>query len=136
MTVAAASEMKNLTRDRNSILQLLLYPRNLRSHVSVARLIEEVFVENGDNTVLTATMFVRGEAVVGGVGLGHAPVACTRHRTVAGGVNGAVLRTDEAVRKGWERMVAARLDDGDGGRLSGALLGVSVLALGATLGHL
>ena len=81
-------------------------------------------------------MFMGGEAVVSSMGLGHAPAACARHGAVAGGVNGAILGADEAVRKRWERMVAARLDDGDGGRLSGALLGVSTLALGATLGHL
>ena len=33
-------------------------------------------------------------------------------------------------------MVATRLDNGDGGWLSGALLGVSALALCTTLGHL
>ena len=51
-------------------------------------------------------------------------------------MNGAVFGADEAVRERWERMVAARLDDGDGGRLSGALLGVSSLTLCATFGHL
>ena len=93
-------------------------------------------MENGDNAALTATMFMGGKAIVSGVGLGHAPVACAQHGAVARGVDGAVLRADEAVRERWERMVAARLDDGDGGRLSGALLGVSALALCTTLGHL
>ena len=120
----------------HGILQLLLYPRNLRSHVSVAQLVKEVLMEDRDNAALTAAMFVRGEAVVGGVGLGHAPAACVRHGTVMGGMNGAILGTDEAVSERWERMVAARLDDGDGGWLTGALLGVSMLALGTTLGHL
>ena len=72
-------------------------------------------MENGDNAALTAAMFVGGEAVVGSVGLGHAPAACAQHGAVVGGVNGAVLGADEAVRKRWERMVAVRLDDGDGG---------------------
>ena len=84
----------------------------------MARLVKEVLVENGDNAALTAAMFVGGEAVVSSMGLGHAPAACVRHGAIARGVNGAVLRTDEAVRERWERMVAARLDDGDGGRLS------------------
>ena len=93
-------------------------------------------MENGDNVALTAAMFVGGEAVISGVGLSHAPAACARHGAIARGVNGAVLRADEAVRERWERMVAVRLDDRDGGRLSGALLGVSALALCTTLGHL
>ena len=58
------------------ILQLLLYPCDLQSHISVARLVKEVLVENGDNAALTAAMFVGGEAVIGGMGLGHAPAAC------------------------------------------------------------
>ena len=70
------------------------------------------------------------------MGLGHAPAACARHGAIARDVNGAVLRTDEAVRERWERMVAARLDDRDGGWLSGVLLGVSALVLCAMLGHL
>ena len=60
----------------HGILQLLLYPHDLCSHVSVARLVEEVLMENGDDAMLTAAMFVGGEAVVGGVGLGHAPTTC------------------------------------------------------------
>ena len=51
-------------------------------------------------------------------------------------MNGAVFGADEAIRERWERIVAARLDDGDRGRLSGALLGVSTLALCTMLGHL
>ena len=70
------------------------------------------------------------------MGLGHAPVVCVRHGAIARGVNGAILGTDEAIRERGERMVAARLDDRDGGRLSGALLGVSTLAFCAMLGHL
>ena len=93
-------------------------------------------MEDGDDATLTAAMFMGGEAVVGGVGLGHAPAACVRHGTVVGGMDGAVLGADEAIGERWERMVAARLDDGDGGWLTGALLGVSMLALGTTLGHL
>ena len=93
-------------------------------------------MEDRDDATLTAAMFVGGEAVVSGVGLGHAPAACARYGTVAGGMDGAILGADEAVRERWERMVAARPDDGDGGRLSGALLGISTLALCATLGHL
>ena len=93
-------------------------------------------MENGDDATLTAVMLVGGEAIVGGVGLGHAPAACTRHGTITGGVDGAVFGTDEAVRERWERIVAARLNDGDGGWLTGALLGVSALALCAMLGHL
>ena len=34
-------------------------------------------MEDGDNATLTAAMFVGGEAVVGSVGLGHAPAAGT-----------------------------------------------------------
>ena len=120
----------------HGVLQLLLYPRDLRSHVSAARLVEEVLMENGDDATLTTAMFVGGEAVVGGMGLGHAPAACTQHRTVVGGMSGAILGADKTVGERWERMVAARLDDGDRGRLSGALLGISVLALCTTLGHL
>ena len=60
----------------HGILQLLLYPCDLQSHVSAARLVKEVLVENEDNAMLTAAMLVGGEAVVGGVGLGHAPAAC------------------------------------------------------------
>ena len=93
-------------------------------------------MKNGDDATLTAAMFVGGEAVVGGVGLGHAPAACARHGTVAGGVDGAVFGADEAVGERQERIMAARLDDGDGGWLAGALLGVSALALGTTFGHL
>ena len=93
-------------------------------------------MEDGDDATLTTAVLVGGETVVGGVGLGHAPAACARHRTVAGGVDGAVLGTDEAIGERWERIVAARLDDGDGGWLTGALLGVSALALCATFGHL
>ena len=93
-------------------------------------------MEDGDDATLTAAMFVRGEAVVGSVGLGHAPSACVRHGTVAGGVDGAVLGADEAVGERWEGMVMAGLDNGDGGWLGGALLGVPTLALGATLGYL
>ena len=51
-------------------------------------------------------------------------------------MDGAVFRADEAIRERWERIVAASLDDGDGGRLTGVLLGVSTLALCTTLGHL
>ena len=51
-------------------------------------------------------------------------------------MDGAVLGADEAVGERWERIVAVRLDDGDGGWLTGALLGVSALALGTMLGHL
>ena len=93
-------------------------------------------MENGDDATLTAAMFVGGEAVVGGVGLGHAPAACVRHGTVAGGMSGTILRADKAVGERRERMVVTSLDDGDGGRLSGTLLGVSALALCAALGHL
>ena len=93
-------------------------------------------MENGDNAALTAAMFVRGEAVVGGMGLGHAPVASVRHRTVTGGMNGAILRAEKAIGERWERMVVARLDDGDRGWLCGAFLGVSTFTLGAMLGHL
>ena len=93
-------------------------------------------MKDGDDATLTAAMFVRGKAIVGGVGLGHAPAACTRHGTVAGGVNRAVLGTDEAIGERWERMVATRLDDGDGGQLTGALLGISALALCTAFGHL
>ena len=93
-------------------------------------------MKNGDDATLTAAMLVGGETVVGGVGLGHAPAACARHGAVAGGVDGAVLGADEAIGERWERMVVARLDNGDGGWLTGALLGISALALGTTLGHL
>ena len=93
-------------------------------------------MKDRDDAMLTTTMFVGGEAVVGGMGLGHAPAACARHGTVTGGMNGAILGADEAVRERWERMVVMRLDDGDGGWLSGALLGISALALCAMLGHL
>ena len=93
-------------------------------------------MKDGDDATLTAAMLMGGEAVVCGVGLGHAPAACARHRTVAGSVDGAVLRADEAIGERWKRIVAARLNDGDRGRLTGTLLGVSTLALGATLGHL
>ena len=120
----------------HGVLQLLLYPRNLRLHVSAAQLVEEVLMEDGDDATLTTAMFVGGEAVVGSVRLGHAPAACTRHGAIMRGVNGAILGADEAIGERWERMVAARLDDGDGGRLSGALLGVPALALCAMLGHL
>ena len=91
---------------------------------------------NGDDAALTTAMLMRGEAVIGGVGLGHAPAACTRHGAVAGGVDGAVFRADEAIGEGWEGVVAAGLDNGDGGRLSGALLGVPALVFGATLSYL
>ena len=93
-------------------------------------------MENRDDAALTAAMLVRGETVVSGMRLGHAPAACARHRAVAGGVDGAVLRADEAIRERWERIVTASLDDGDGGRLAGVLLGVSALAFGTMLGHL
>ena len=93
-------------------------------------------MKDGDDATLTAAMLMGGETVVGSVGLGHAPAACARHGAVAGGVDGAILGADEAIGERWERMVAARLDDGDGGQLTGALLGVSALALGTTLGHL
>ena len=93
-------------------------------------------MKNGDDATLTAAMFVGGEAVVGGVGLGHAPAACVRHGAVAGGMDRAVLGADKAVRKRWEGVVAAGLDNGDGGRLSGALLGVPALVFGATLSYL
>ena len=91
---------------------------------------------DGDDAALTAAMFMGGEAIVGGVGLGHAPAACAQHGAVAGGVDGAILGADEAVREGWERILAARLDDGDGGQLGGVLLGVSLLALCTAFGHL
>ena len=93
-------------------------------------------MKDGDDAALTAAIFMGGEAVVGGVGLGHVPAACARHGTVMGGMDGTVLGTDEAIGERWERIVAARLDDGDRGRLTGALLGVSALALCATFGHL
>ena len=93
-------------------------------------------MENGDDTMLTAAMLMRGEAIVGSVGLGHAPAARAQHGAITGGMNGTVFRTDEAVRERWERMVMARLDDGDSGQLSGMLLGVSALALCAMFGHL
>ena len=93
-------------------------------------------MEDGDDAALTAAMLVRGEAVVSGVRLGHAPAACARHGAVTGGVDGAVLRADEAIGEGREGMVTAGLDNGDGGWLSGALLGVPTLALGATFGYL
>ena len=51
-------------------------------------------------------------------------------------MNGAILRTDEAVGERRERMVVARLDNGDWGQLGCALLGVSLLAFCATFGHL
>ena len=60
----------------HGILQLLLYPCNLHSHVSVAQLVEEVLMENGDDATLTTAMLVGGEAIVSSVGLGHAPAAC------------------------------------------------------------
>ena len=93
-------------------------------------------MENGDNATLTAAMFVGGEAVVGGVGLGHAPVACARHGAVARGVDRAVLGADKTIGERWERIVAASLDNGDRGRLTGVLLRVSALALCASFGHL
>ena len=93
-------------------------------------------MEDGDNAMLTTAMFVGGEAVVGSMGLGHTPAACMRHGAIARGVDRAVLGADEAVGERWERMVAARLDDGDGGRLAGALLGVPLLVLCAMFGHL
>ena len=93
-------------------------------------------MEDRDDAALTAAVLVGGKTVVGGVGLGHAPAACARHGAVAGGVNRAILGADEAIGERWERMVAARLDDGDGGRLTGALLGISVLALCTAFGHL
>ena len=37
-------------------------------------------------------------------------------------MDGAIFRADKAVRERWERMVAARLDDGDGGQLGGVML--------------
>ena len=91
---------------------------------------------DGDDATLTAAVLVGGEAVVGGVGLGHTPAACARHGTVAGGVDGAVLGADEAIGERRERMVTAGLDNGDGGWLGGVLLGVPSLVLGATLGYL
>ena len=120
----------------HSVLQLLFYPRDLRSHVSAARLVEEVLVEDGDDATLTAAMFVGSEAVVGGVGLSHAPAACARHGAVTGSVDGTVFGADETVRERRERVVTAGLDNGDRSWLGGALLGVPTLALGATLGYL
>ena len=93
-------------------------------------------MEDGDDAALTTAVLVRGKAVVGGMGLGHAPAACTRHRAVAGGVERAVLGADEAIGERWERIMAASLDEGDRGRLTGALLRVSALAFCATPGHL
>ena len=51
-------------------------------------------------------------------------------------MDGAIFRADKAVGERWERMVMVRLNDGDGGRLGGTLLGVSSLMLCATSGHL
>ena len=51
-------------------------------------------------------------------------------------MDGTVLRADEAVGKGREGMVTAGLDNGDGGWLSGVLLGIPMLTLGATFGYL
>ena len=63
-------------------------------------------MKDGDNAALTAAVLVGGETVVGSVGLGHAPAACAQHGAVAGGVDGAVLRADEAIGERWERIVA------------------------------
>ena len=93
-------------------------------------------MEDGDDAVLTAAMLMRGEAVVRGARLGHVPAACARHGAIARGVDGAVLGADEAIRERRERIMAASLDDGDGGRLTGALLRVSALALCTMFGHL
>ena len=48
----------------------------------------------------------------------------------------AVLGADEAIGERQERMVVVRLGDVDGGRLTGAFLGVSTLALCTTFGYL
>ena len=48
----------------------------------------------------------------------------------------AVFGANEAVGERRERMVAARLDDGDRGRLGSALLRISLLMFCAMLGHL
>ena len=58
-----------------------------------------MLVEDGDDATLTAAVLVGSEAVVSGVGLGHAPVAGARHGAVAGGVERAILGADEAIRE-------------------------------------
>ena len=76
-------------------------------------------MEDGDDATLAAAVLVGGETIVGGMGLGHAPAACPRHGAVTRGVDGAILGANEAVGERQERIMAASLDDGDGGRLTG-----------------